>query len=141
MSARAIDLDAERTELLAMHAAVRQAHFDTDPVGVTANDADDWMNIRDGQIAVRHRADDLKIFTEYFDGATYYEWDDVEPPIVKVADDASIAWMITHIRVRRTRDTGTQDFEYAGIETYEKRDCQWVKTTETGTFKINEDDE
>jgi hypothetical protein len=138
MPAPVIDLDAERAELLALHAAVRRAHYETDPAGVIANDAEEWINVRDGGTAVRHREDDMGMFTEYFAGATYHEWDDVEPPIVKVADDASIAWMITHVRVRRTQDAEVLDFEYAGIETYEKRDGRWVKTTETGTFKINE---
>lgn len=138
MPAPVIDLDAERAELLAMHAAVRRAHYEADPAGVIANDAEEWINVRDGETTVRHRADDMRMFTEYFAGATYYEWDDVEPPIVKVADDASIAWMITHVRVRRTQNAEVLDFEYAGIETYEKHGNRWVKTTETGTFKINE---
>jgi hypothetical protein len=138
MPAPVIDLDAERAELLAMHAAVRRAHLETDPAGVIANDAGEWINVRDAEITVRRREDELKRFTEYFAGATYYEWDDVDPPIVKVADDASIAWMIIHVRVRRAQNAELLDFEYAGIETYEKRDSKWVKTTETGTFKLNE---
>ncbi len=36
-------------------------------------------------------------------GATYYEWDDVEEPIVRVSNDGSMAWMITRVRVRRTQ--------------------------------------
>ena len=138
MPDRVIDLEAERTELLAMHAVVRRAHLETDPAGVIANDAEEWINVRDAEITVRHRDDDVKMFTEYFAGATYYEWDDVEPPIIKVAHDASIAWKIIHVRVRRTQNAEVQDFEYAGTETYEKRRGTWVKTTETGTFKINE---
>jgi hypothetical protein len=138
MPASGIDLDAERAELLAMHAAVRRAHFETSPGGVIANDADEWINVREAGITVRRRDDDLKLFTDYFADATYHQWDDVEPPIVKVADDASIAWMIFHLRVRRTQHAEVLDFEYAGIETYEKRASRWVKTTETGTFKIYE---
>lgn len=140
MPGPAVDLDAERAELLAMHAAVRRAHFETDPAGVIANDADEWIHVRNAEVAVRRREDELKRFTEYFAGATYYEWDDVDPPIVRVADDASIAWMIVHVRVRRAQDGELLDFEYAGIETYEKRDNRWVRTTETGTFKLNERD-
>jgi hypothetical protein len=41
MPGPAIDLDAERAALLAMHAAVRRAHYETDPAGVIANDADE----------------------------------------------------------------------------------------------------
>jgi hypothetical protein len=138
MTDPSIDLDVEKAALLAMHAAVRQAHFNTDPDGVTKHDADEWLNVRDGAITVHRREGELRRFTEYFANAVYEEWDDVEPPIVKVADDASIAWMIVHVRVRRTQHDELIDFDYAGIETYERREGEWMKTTETGTFKLNE---
>jgi len=138
MSGPAVNLDAERAELLAIHAAVRRAHFEISPRDVIANDAEEWINVRDAQVTVRRRNEDLKMFAEYFAGATYQQWDDVEPPIVKIADDASIAWVIIHVRVSRTQNAELLDFEYAGIETYEKRASRWVKTTETGTFKIHE---
>jgi hypothetical protein len=137
MAASTIDLDAERAQLLAIHAAVRRAHYETDPAGVIAYDAEACTNVRNGEIRIRHREDELRRFVEYFAGATYDEWDDVEPPIVKVAGDASIAWMIVHVRVRRTRNAEVQDFEYAGIETYEKREGRWAKTSEASTFKVN----
>jgi hypothetical protein len=119
-----IDIDAERAELLAMHAAVRRAHFETDPDGVIANHAEEWIYVRDAEIAVHHRDEDLKRFADYFAGATYQQWNDVEPPIIRVGGDASIAWMIIHVRVRRTKDAEVIDFEYAGIETYEKRESR-----------------
>lgn len=137
MSPSMIDLEAECARLLAVHAAVRRAHYQVDPAGVIANDAENWTSVRGGEIMVRHREDELKRFTGYFAGAMYEEWDDIEPPIVKVAGDASIAWMIIHVRVRRTQNAEVHDFEYAGIETYEKREGQWVKTAEASTFKVN----
>jgi len=32
---------------------------------------------------------DVRMFTEYFDSATYHQWDDIEPPIVSVSHGAS----------------------------------------------------
>src|SRR6266699_3144652 len=136
MPTSTINLDAERAGLLAMHAAVRQAHFDTDPAGVVAYDAEEWINVRDGTVTVRHRAEDLQMFTEYFAGATYREWDDVEPPVVRVSDDASLAWLILHVHVHRTQGVEDLRFEYAGVETYEKREGRWLKVVEAGTFEI-----
>jgi hypothetical protein len=51
-----------------------------------------------------------KNFEQYFENATYYEWDDLESPIIQVSQDSSIAWMITRIKVRRTQfgDSGEQ---------------------------------
>jgi hypothetical protein len=42
-------------------------------------------------------------FARYFAGAIYYEWEDLQPSIVQVAQDASIAWMIVRTKVRRTQ--------------------------------------
>lgn len=50
MAASTIDLDAERAQLLAMHAAVRRAHYETDPAGVIAYDAEACTNVRNGEI-------------------------------------------------------------------------------------------
>jgi len=59
----------------------------------------------------------------------------VEPPIVRVSDDGTLAWMIVHVRVRRTKGDRELRFDYAGIETYEKRGGRWVKVVEVGTFQ------
>lgn len=113
---------------------IRRAHFETDVELLVANDAEEWINVRDATIIRRRREDVADFFRAYFEGATYLEWDDVEPPIVRVSDDGTLAWMITHVRVRRTRDDRELRFNYAGIETYEKRDGRWVKVVEVGTF-------
>jgi ketosteroid isomerase-like protein len=129
-----VDLEHERAALLELHASVRRAHFETDAEAVVAHDADEWINVRDATIIRRRRDEMAAFFREYFAGATYHEWDDVEPPIVSVSDDGTMAWMIVHVRVRRTADDGELRFMYAGIETYEKRDGRWVKVVEVGTF-------
>jgi hypothetical protein len=129
-----VDLERERTALLELHASVRRAHFETDAEAVVAHDADEWINVRDATITQRHRDEMAAFFRGYFAGATYNEWDDVVPPIVSVSDDGTLAWMIVHVRVRRTADDVELRFTYAGIETYEKRDGRWVKVVEVGTF-------
>ena len=68
------------------------------------------------------------------------EWDDVEEPIIRISNDASMAWMITRTRVRRVQKTadGTEKeekFVYAGIMTYEKRDGRWVRVTNVSTVE------
>jgi hypothetical protein len=130
-----LDLDRERAALLELHATVRRAHFETDVDQLLANGADEWINVRDANIARRRREEDVRIFTEYFDGAMYHEWDDIEPPIVSVSNDASLAWMIVNVRVRRTKNGEELRFRYAGIETFEKRDGRWIKVVEVGTFE------
>jgi len=60
---------------------------------------------------------------------------------VQVAQDTSIAWMITRTKVRRTYIDGTgsdreQEFVYAGIMTYENQDGRWVRTANVSTFEV-----
>jgi hypothetical protein len=130
-----LDLERECAALLELHANVRRAHFETDVDRVLADDAGEWINVREAKIVRRRREEDMRMFTEYFDGATYHEWDDIEPPIVSVSNDASLAWMIVNVRVRRTKNGEELRFRYAGIETFEKRDDRWIKVVEVGTFE------
>jgi hypothetical protein len=130
-----VELEREHATLLELHANVRRAHFETDVEQLLANDAEESINVRDAKVVRRRREEDVRRFTEYFDGATYHEWDDIEPPIVSISNDASLAWMIVNVRVRRTKDGEELRFRYAGISTYEKRDGRWIKVVEVGTFE------
>ena len=80
-----------------------------------------------------------EFFSGYFRDAKYYEWDDIEPPIVRVSRDATMGWMITTVRVRRTQSTSTGGetvrFVYAGISTYEKRGGHWMEVANVSTFE------
>src|SRR5215469_5042966 len=113
MTASPVDHERERAALLELHASVRRAHFETDVGLLVANDAEEWVNVRDGTITWRRREDVADFFRTYFEGATYHEWDDVEPPIVRVSDDGTLAWMIVHVRVRGTKRDRELRFEYA----------------------------
>lgn len=133
-------VEKTKRELLAIHASHRKAHFDTDAQALIANQAESYIYVRDGAIHRTSRDASLQQFEGYFENATYYEWDDLEPPIVQVSQDASLAWMITRTRVRRTQtdESGEQrdsEFVYAGVMMYERRDGQWIYTANVSTFE------
>ena len=135
-----VDLEKEKAELLRLHRAAREAHFKTDAQMLLENAPEEFITVSGGKINRVKRADVLKQFEGYFSGAKYFEWDDVEEPIVNVSKDGSMAWMITRTRVRRTqRDAAgkeqEQKFVYAGIMTYEKRDGRWVRVANVSTFE------
>ncbi|HEX8294528.1 MAG TPA: hypothetical protein VF570_22425 [Pyrinomonadaceae bacterium] len=134
------DQEKEKAELLRLHRAGREAHFKTDADMLAASSPEVTISVSRGKVSRSSREEVRKRFKEYFRGAKYYEWDDLEEPIVRVSDDASMAWMITRIRVRRVqRDAagGEQEerFVYAGITTYEKRDGKWVRVANVSTFE------
>ena len=134
------NLEKEKAELLRLHKAAREAHFKTDAELLLENSPEEMISVSRGKINRSGKAAGLKVFTEYFRGAKYYEWDDVEEPIIRVSKDGSMAWMITRIRVRRVqRDAAGAEqeerFVYAGIMTYEKRDGRWVRVANVSTFE------
>ena len=134
------DLEKEKAELLRLHQSDREAHFKTDVDALLENSPEEFISVGRGKINKSSKEDARKMFTGYFRDAKYYEWDDVEEPIIRISNDASMAWMITRTRVRRVQKTadGTEKeekFVYAGIMTYEKRDARWVRVANVSTFE------
>jgi hypothetical protein len=128
-----------RAALLDILSEMRRAHFTTDVALLLAHDADPLLVVCEGEIKASSRAEMVARFTDNFRGATYQEWDYVEQPIIRMSDDASIAWAISRVRVRRTirRPGDTEDeqrFIYAGVDTYERRGESWVHTANVSTF-------
>jgi hypothetical protein len=133
-------LEKEKAELLRLHKSNREAHFKTDVDALLENSPEEMISVSRGKINRPSKEDARKMFTGYFRDAKYYEWDDVEEPIVRISNDASMAWMITRTRVRRVQkkaDGAEQEekFVYAGIMTYEKRDGRWVRVANVSTFE------
>jgi hypothetical protein len=127
-----------KAELLRIHKSDREAHFKTDVDRLLENSPEEFISVGRGKINRSSKDDARKMFTGYFRDAKYHEWDDVEEPIIRISNDASMAWMITRTRVRRVQKkaNGTEQeekFVYAGIATYEKRDGHWVRVANVST--------
>jgi len=136
---KTVDIEREKQTLLGMHAKSREAHFATAVEAAIEDLAEEQIIVRDGAVRRMTKGDMRQIMTGYLAGATFHEWDDIEPPLIKVSDDASLAWMITNTRVRFTKadENGNESetaFVYAGILTLENRDGRWVRTGNISTF-------
>ena len=140
MAQSPVDPDKEKAELLRLHRADREAHFKTDVDLLQERTPEVLIAVSRGKIHRSSRAEGRKQFAEYFRGARYFEWDDLEAPIIRVSTDGSMAWMITRIRVRRVQKDAAgagreEKFVYAGIMTYEKRDGKWMRVANVSTFE------
>jgi hypothetical protein len=136
----ALDLEKEKAELLRLHKADREAHFKTDVELLQRSSPEEFIAVSRGKIHRSKKSDERKMFTEYFKGAKYDEWDDLEEPIVRVSKDGSMAWAITRLRVKRTQKDGAgkdkeEKFTYAGIMTYEKADGRWMRVANVSTVE------
>jgi hypothetical protein len=135
-----VDIEAERRELLNVHETDRRAHFATDVDLLLSHGTGEFITVAAGRIDTTNRAHLREHFSRYFDRATYYAWDDLNPPIIRISKDGTLAWMITRVHVRRVQrdSTGTgqeREFVYAGIMTYEKLDGKWLRTANVSTFE------
>ena len=138
--AQKVDLEKERAALLEVHKTDRRAHFETDVELLLKHSAEEFIYVGNGKISRSTRAEMKATFEDYFRNAKYDEWDDLEPPIVRISDDATMAWMIARTRVRRTQKVASGEvkeraFVYAGIMTYEKRQGKWVRIANVSTFE------
>jgi len=136
----AIDLDQETAELLRIHAQDRQAHFGLDPALILEHQGEPFVTVGNGRIDEASRDEVGAHFARYFAGAAYDEWDDLEPPRIRISTDATLAWMIVRNRVRRsqTQPDGTfvqRQFVYAGLTGYEKRNDTWYRIANVSTFE------
>jgi hypothetical protein len=135
-----VDLEKEKAELLKVHKADREAHLRTDVELLLERSPEESVFVSRGKINRSKKSDERKGFEQYFRGAKYYEWDDLEPPIIRVSKDATLAWMIVRVRVRRTQKDATgaereTKFVYAGITTYEKQNGKWMRAANVSTFE------
>ena len=134
------DLEVERRELLQLHKNDRKAHVELDMKLLQERSPTEFIYVTDGKIQRIRKAENEAQFAEYFKGAKYHEWDDLEEPIVRISKDGSMAWMVTRVKVKRTqkdpagKETETK-FVYAGIMTYEKVDDRWMRVANASTFE------
>ena len=135
-----IDLEQEKKKLLEISENIRQAHLELDADAMVSSFADPVIRVARGAISRISREDARQNYKGYFRDSVYHEVDDLEPPIVRVSQDATMGWMISRTRVRLTYKDESGDemeraFVYAGIVTYEKQDGEWVRMVNVSTIE------
>ena len=131
--------EAELESLRAILESDRQAHLETDARRLVSNLADTLIDVSRGEIMPESRADVEESFASYLEGAEYYAWDDLVPPIIRMSDDLSMAWVARKVRVERDAPDGQGGmrrtaFVSAWLATYEKRAGAWKMTAVASTF-------
>src|SRR5688572_8083091 len=100
--------------------------------------SDDFISIAHGKINTPARQANLERLQKYFNNSTFIEWDDISPPVVRVSDDASLAYVIVNKKVRLmakqangTEVQGTEVFAWVSI--YRKINGEWKLVTVVST--------
>ncbi|HYL46217.1 MAG TPA: hypothetical protein VEU52_04265 [Candidatus Limnocylindrales bacterium] len=130
--------ESAEAELLALHQADRRAHFARDVDALLATLREKFIYVRDGKITNESKENARKNFTDYFRGAEFSAWDDLEPPIVRASPDGKMGWMIVRVKVAyaKTDESGkkiSEELVMAWMSTYEKREGKWVHVANVTT--------
>lgn len=133
-----VDIEAAKAELLALHQATRRAHFARDVDAILATIPPEFIYVRDGKIETQSKEDLRNRFANYFQGAEFSAWDDLEPPIIHVSPDGRMGWMIVRVKIEYTKAgaAGVKTNEQtvmAWMSAYEKRDGKWLHVANTST--------
>jgi hypothetical protein len=121
-------------ELLELHKLQRDAHFNRDAKLLVSIMDENFMEISNGKINSPKKEDMIKRFQSYFDSVTFMEWDDIKPPIVKISDDLTLAYMLVSKRVRlKTKENNEQTTIFAWTSTFRKIKGKWMMTSIAST--------
>jgi hypothetical protein len=134
------DAETAKAELRALHQADRRAHFHHDVDALIATIPAEFIYVRDGKVQTQTKEDLRKRFTEYFQGAEFSAWDDLEPLIIHVSPDGQMGWMVVRVQIaywkkdaagKRTQEQSV----IAWMSVYEKQEGKWVHMANASTFE------
>ena len=88
-----VDLEKEKAKLLDTHAKNRKALVERHADTLVAHNADPYTHVIRGNI---NQWEEMRqSYADGFQNMLHYQCDDLEPPVIQVSQDASMAWMIT----------------------------------------------
>ena len=117
-------------EIATLLKQARVAHFTRNANLLVSTFAEDFTSISGGKISKPSREASLNRFQNYLKNSTFIEWDDITPPIIKVSDDASMAYAFVYKKVRLlAKDENGKEQEetevFAWAEIYRKIKNEW----------------
>jgi ketosteroid isomerase-like protein len=109
----------------------RAAHIRRDAPMLVALFADDFINVAAGRITRPTRTESLAGFQAYFDRSEFLAWDDIEPPLLRISSDGSMAYVIVRKRVHliSTAADGRREEQetiFAWMEAWERLSTEWA---------------
>lgn len=116
---------SDRAAISRLYESTRRAHLAHDSAGFVAADADTVLNISNGEIRLRTRAEALAGVGAYLRGRTITEVTDIDPPRIDVMSDGRSATLVGHVRVSGTYDGRPFTFTAAWLDLLRKDARGW----------------
>ena len=134
------DFEALRSEILQLHKATIEAHWQKDVDFFVRDLAKDFLVVQNGAIQRPQKDEIIMKMSDYLHNTTFTEYRDLQEPIIGFSRDGSIAWSIVQVKVagKRATDAGTErdlDFTCAWITLYQRQGNRWTRMAEVSNFK------
>jgi hypothetical protein len=124
-----VDRTDDRAALLAAHQRILDAHLNDDLEDWLALEADTVVVGNRGELQVVEKAATAPRRRAYLADTEFEIYRDLQPPIVRVAADGSVGWVVAQVEVVGTRalpsGAAPIDDVWAWVELYEKKPEGW----------------
>ena len=97
-----VDLSEEKSQILKLHNAQRDYHFNKDSIAFANQLSDNFISVNKGVISNPTKAETISRYNGYFSAVEFIKWDDVSEPIIKFSDDGSMAYTVVDKMVALT---------------------------------------
>ncbi len=134
---KAIDLKIEEEAIKTQVDQVRQAHFNKNAVQFFQPNAEEWYDIRSGQIKLIKKADRIPSTQAYLDQMDFKEMIMRDEPIIEISDDATLATYSNSSTIKGVLGGNPVLWVTAWQSVLKKIDGEWkiISTTNTEATK------
>jgi len=124
------DFEKDRKTILEMLTTERKAHFDRNVEMFIGEFADSMISVNRGVVSAPTKTEHKERIGKYFGSVQFIKWDDTAEPIIRFADDGSLAYAIIQKDVILTYpDSAGKAFydttHYAWSSIYRKFNGEW----------------
>lgn len=127
-------------ELRVLHEKVLRAHRESNVEILLEDEATDYVVANRGEITRPTLQQRRERLGGYLKASKFSEYKDLVDPVVSVAADSTLGWVVVQVSARGTQLTNQGEavpieFVSAWIELYEKRGGKWFRTGNISNFK------
>ncbi len=133
------DIAKELITLGELQKQEQAAHLQEEPALLVNLLSDTLVQIKNGQVTSFTKDQMTSRFMQYFDAVEFIKWEDSQPPVYSISDDATMAHVLIrkHVEVSIETDSmpSREITDFAWTELWKKKDGRWklymVTTTDS----------
>lgn len=134
---KTIDLEQEKSKIQAQINLVREAHLEKDAQLFYQPNADQWLDIRNGEMNYVNKVDRIPLTQSYLDRMEFLQLTTLGKPIIEISDDATLASYSSSVIVKGILGDQPVIWVVAWHNVLKKIDGEWKIINSTNTEASN----